>query len=227
MVHRVQPNGQLISLYVVPLLTFYRKIVYQHPYLVTTSVICLITVGALLPLYLAHWWSPVSVQRAQTLVEMCTFWWIVAIINLVFTAQKSVTGGYFVTFFYAGTLGATVITLTDMHRLNKQDKYTHAPPQHDGGGVLHENRAVINAGVRDIESASERTPLIPRAEDLPAPRRLGEDTLGWMWTLEFLVLAVFPAIIMFQIMWTLLAALGPTVVDGSTPLHGQYINNLS
>jgi hypothetical protein len=189
--------------------------------MVATSVICLITVGTLLPLYLAHWWWPVPVQRAQTLVEMCAFWWILDVINLVFTARNSLTGGYFITFFYAGTLGATIITLADMHRLNKPVEHTHTVPSHDDGGVAHENGAAGSSGQRDIESATERTPLIPRVEDLLAPRSLDEDTLGWIWILEFLVLAVFPAVLMFQIMWTLLAALGPTVVDGSSPLYGE------
>jgi hypothetical protein len=195
--------------------------------MVATSITCLITVGALLPLYLAHWWRPVPVQRAQTLVEMCAFWWILAVVNLGFIARSSLAGGYFITFFYAGTLGATIITLIDMHRLNKQVEHTHAAPSHDDGGIPHENGGAESAGRRDIGSATERTPLIPRAEDLLAPRTLGEDTLGWAWILEFLVLAVFPAILMFQIMWTLLAALGPTVVDGSSPLYGEHANKVS
>jgi hypothetical protein len=195
--------------------------------MVATSVICLITVGSLLPLYIAHWWRPVPVQRSQTLVEMCAFWWILAVINLVFTARNSLTGGYIVTFFYAGTLGATIITLADMHRLNKPVEHTHPAPSRDDGGVTHENGGAGSGSRRDIENATERTPLIPRAEDLLAPRSLDEDTLGWIWILEFLVLAVFPAILMFQIMWTLLAALGPTVVDGSSPLYGEQTNKVS
>ena len=162
---------------------------------------------------------PVSFQRTQVLVEMLAFWWIVEIFNLAFTIRNSFTGGYFITFFYAATLGATLIALTDMHRLHKQHAHSPVIPAEDDGSMSH--GAENGAGVRDIESANERTPLIPRTDELHAPRRPGEDVIGWMWVLEFLVVAVFPAVVMFQIMWALLVALGPTVVDGSTPLFGK------
>ncbi|CAG8604049.1 3297_t:CDS:2 [Acaulospora colombiana] len=150
------------------------------------SIFCFAALGLLLPLYLADWWRPVSIQRAQVLVELLVFWWVLSAINLVLMGRNALSGAYFITFFYAATLATTIVTLLDMHRLNRK-------------------------------SATEVTPLIPRAEELLATHRLGDDQLGWIWTLEFILLAVFPAILMLQILFALLAALGPTVTDGSKP----------
>ncbi|KIM32383.1 hypothetical protein M408DRAFT_218052 [Serendipita vermifera MAFF 305830] len=196
-------------------------IIYGHSYSVITSIICLVTIGALFPLWIAHWWSPVPIQRGQTLVEMFAFWWLIAIVNLISAARQEITGGFFITFFYAATLAATIITLLDQHRLNKQvDAAPTLFAEDDlirpSGSRRSSNHH--NGSIRGIESASERTPLIPRAEDLVAPRKLEEETLGWIWVVEFLVAAVFPVILILQIMWAILAALGPTVVDGSKPV---------
>jgi hypothetical protein len=150
------------------------------------------------------------------MLEMCAFWWIVAIVNLVFMARNSVFGGYFITFFFAASASACIVALLDLHRLDRKPDpsvpiFTEEVPHH-----AHEN---TNGEVEDVESATERTPLLS-AEDILSPPRQSEDKLGWIWTLEFLLLALFPVITVLQLMLSLLAALGPTVVEGSKPLFG-------
>jgi hypothetical protein len=151
------------------------------------------------------------------MLEMCAFWWIVAIVNLVFIARNSVLGGYFITFFFAASASACVVALLDLHRLDRKPSvptFTDEVPHH-----AHESG---NVRVEDVESVTERTPLLA-AEDVLSPPHQSEDMLGWIWALEFLLLAVFPVITMLQIMLSLLAGLGPTVVEGSKPLFGTQL----
>jgi hypothetical protein len=156
------------------------------------------------------------------MLEMCAFWWIAAIVNLVFMARNSIFGGYFITFFFAASTSACIVTLLDLHRLDRQPDpsvptFTEAE--------LHHEYADGNGEVEDAENATERTPLLA-AEDILSPTRQGEDRLGWIWALEFLLLAVFPVITMLQIMLSLLAGLSPTVVEGSKPLFGMQSQSI-
>ncbi|KAG8763923.1 hypothetical protein FRC15_007826, partial [Serendipita sp. 397] len=196
-------------------------VIDRKPYWVLIDITCFITAGTLLPLYLADWWRPVPTQRAQVLIEMCTFWWIVSILNLILVARTGITATYFITFYYAATLAATIVTLLDMHRLSRklppsvltsgqrvQDPEENGNSGRVGGGHENENG----------DDATERTPLIPRAEDLILPKRPAQEQLGWIWIIEFTLVAVFPVVLMFQTLFTLLAALSPTVVDGSAPV---------
>ncbi|PVF98565.1 Zn-dependent exopeptidase [Serendipita vermifera] len=187
-------------------------VINNAPYWVVASIFCFASLGLLLPLYLADWFKPVSIQRAQVLSELLVFWWILAAINLVFMGRNTLSGAYFITFFYAATLATTIVTLLDMHRLNRKVPIPDIGPEEE-----QEEAMPSNGRARDVESATEVTPLIPRAEELLATRKLGDDQLGWIWTLEFILLAVFPAILMLQILFALVAALGPTVIDGSKP----------
>jgi hypothetical protein len=191
-------------------------VVNNAPYSVLISIFCFTSLGLLAPLYIADWFKPVAIQRAQVLTELLVVWWILATINLILMGRNRFAGGYFITFFYAATLATTIITLLDMHRLNRKVTILDTRPENGEDGDIPSN-----GRARDVESATEVTPLIPRAEDLLAPRRLGDDQLGWIWGIEFILLAVFPAILMLQIMLALLAALGPTVTDGSKPSLGM------
>ncbi|KAG8834684.1 hypothetical protein FRC17_007769 [Serendipita sp. 399] len=193
-------------------------VIDRRPYWVVIDIASFITVGTLLPLHLADRWQPVSTQRAQVLVEMCTFWWIISILNLVLVGRTGITATYFITFYYAATLAATIVMLLDMHRLSRK-----LPPSvlTSGRHLEHQDEsegARSSVNHENGDNSTERTPLIPRAEDLVSPRRHVQEQLGWIWVIEFLLLAVFPAVLMFQTLFSLLAALGPTVVDGSTPL---------
>lgn len=155
------------------------------------------------------------VQSAQVQLEMCAFWWVICIVNLVFMARNSIFGGYFITFFFAASLSACVITLLDLHRLDPKPDTTDATFAEDEPHDIHEN-----GDGRHEENATERTPLLA-AEDVLSPPLNDEGRLGWFWVLKFALVAVFPAVIMLQIMMSLLAALGPTVVEGTKPLFGM------
>lgn len=181
----------------------------------------------MVPLYLADWLHPVSTQRSQVLMEMFGLWWILSIVNLILTSRLKISATYFITFFYSASLAAVLINLLDMHRLTRKSSTTLTTREEiDGPSQLSQEHGSHdqNNGRLDDEAASERTPLIPRTESpipLP-PLRQGESELGWIWILEFLLLAVFPAIIMLQILFSMSEGLGPTVVEGSSPLFGTF-----
>jgi hypothetical protein len=151
------------------------------------------------------------------MLEMCAFWWIIAIVNLVFMARNSVFGGYFITFFFAASASACIVALLDLHRLDRKPSVPTVPEE-----APHHAHESGNIRVEDVDSVTERTPLLA-AEGVLSPPRQSEDKLGWIWTLEFLLLAVFPVITVLQIMLSLLAALSPTVVEGSKPLFGTQL----
>jgi hypothetical protein len=81
---------------------------------------------------------------------------------------------------------------------------SHGPPRH---------------GNRD--PATERTPLIPRAEEIIAPKHYGEGDLSLIWILEFLLAVPFPVILLVQMLLAETAALSTTVVDGSSAFMGE------
>ncbi|CAG7854086.1 Vacuolar membrane protease {ECO:0000250/UniProtKB:P38244} {ECO:0000305}; AltName: Full=FXNA-related family protease 1 {ECO:0000250/UniProtKB:P38244} [Serendipita indica DSM 11827] len=211
-------------------------VIDRAPYSILVTIACFTALATLVPMYITDWWKPTPSQRAQVLLEMFGLWWIVSIITVIVSARRELTGTYLVTFFYAATLAATLISLLDMHRLDR--KVPIAVPEsaipHDQeadasrNGADHHIRRHHQAG--DVESTSdERTPLIPRAEELlvVANQRTGQQSLGWIWVLEFILLAVFPAILMLQLTFSLLAALGPTVVDGTPPAFVYALISLS
>ncbi|KAG8872471.1 hypothetical protein FRB98_009577, partial [Tulasnella sp. 332] len=73
----------------------------------------------------------------------------------------------------------------------------------------------------DEAHATERTPLIPPEADDPPQPVTGVKDSHWttpLWGVEFIVAAVFPVLLIFQLAFTILEGLSGTLADGNNPL---------
>ena len=143
-------------------------------------------------------------------------------------ATRQFSGLYFITFVHAGAFLATLLALLDMLRLDAlrlfrvrvdevQGSSQHASEDRPHGqGTSH---GPPRHGNRD--PATERTPLIPRAEEIVGPRHYGEGDLIFIWILEFLLAVPFPVILLVQVLLAETAALSTTVVDGGSAFMSE------
>jgi hypothetical protein len=171
---------------------------------------------------------PVANQRSQILFEIYVCWWILALANVILMATRQLSGLYFITFVHAGAFLAAFLALLDMLRLDAlrhfrirvdeiQEPSRHAPEGHPYG------RESTHSPPRNVHRgpATERTPLIPIAEEIIAPKNYSEGDLSLVWILEFLLAAPFPVILLVQMLLAETAALSTTVVDGSSAFMGE------
>lgn len=141
---------------------------------------------------------------------------------------RQFSGLYFITFVHLGAFLATLLALLDMLRLDvlryfriRVDETQEPPrPAHEGRaygqGPSHGHPEHGNS-----DPATERTPLIPRAEEIIGPKHSGEGDLSVIWILEFLLAVPFPVILLVQMLLSETAGLSTTVVDGSSALMGE------
>lgn len=205
-----------------------NQTIYRNAYLVLLSIACTTIATLLVPLWVADWWTPVANQRSQILFETYICWWILALANVVLMATRQFSGLYFITFMHAGAMLAILLALLDMLRLDAlrhfrirvdeiQEPSQHASESHSHSqGPSHDPP---RHGNRD--TATERTPLIPRAGEIIGPRHYGEGDLSLVWILEFLLAVPFPIILLVQMLIVETAALSTTVVDGSSAFMGE------
>ena len=170
-------------------------------------------------------------QRSQILFETYVCWWILALANVILMATRQFSGLYFITFVHLGALLATLLALLDMLRLDALRYFrirvdeTQEPPRHThegrsyGQGPSHSHTEHGNS-----DPATERTPLITRAEETVGPKRFGEGDLSVNWILEFLLAVPFPIILLVQMLLQETAGLSTTVVDGSSALIGAWVS---
>ena len=195
---------------------------YSNPYPVLLSISCTTVATLLTPLWVADWWTPVANQRAQLLFETYICWWLLALVNIILMATHQFGGLYFITFAHAGAFLAIILALLDMLRLDalrylriRVDE-TQEPSQHASESQVHSQGPSYRR-----DAATERTPLIPRAEEIIGPRHYGEGDLSLVWILEFLLAVPFPVILLVQMLLAATEALSPTIVDGSSALMGE------
>ena len=207
-----------------------KQTIYRNPYPVLLSVACLAVPALLTPLWVADRWAAVANQRSQILFETYVCWWILALVNVILMATRQISGLYFITFAHAGAFLATLLALLDMLRLDALQRFrvrvdeAHEPSRHASEGHPHRQEpgpGPSSHGHRD--SATERTPLIPRAQETTGPKHFGEDDLSLIWILEFLLAVPFPVILLVQMLLAAVAGLSTTVVDGSSALMGEQV----
>jgi len=165
----------------------------------------------------------VANQRSQILFETYVYWWILGLVNVILMATRQFSGLYFITFVHFGAWLAMLLALLDMLRLDALRYFrirvdeTQEPSQYAPEGQSHSQGP--SHGNRD--PVTERTPLIPRAEEIIGPKHRGEGDLSFMWVLEFLLAVPFPVILLVQMVLAETAALSTTVVDGSSAFMGE------
>ena len=221
-------NGEVSTPHYLGQVLTINQTIYRNPYPVLLSIACTTIVALLTPLYVADWWTPVANQRSQILFETYICWWILALVNVVLMATRQFSGLYFITFVHAGAFLATILALLDMLRLDPlrwfrirvdetQEPSQHAPESHPYSQGPSYDRP--RHGNRD--PVTERTPLIPRADEIIGPKHYGEGDLSLTWILEFLLAVPFPVILLMQMLLVETAALSTTVVDGSSAFMGE------
>jgi hypothetical protein len=170
----------------------------------------------------------VANQRSQILFETYVCWWILALVNVILMATRQFSGLYFITFVHLGAFLATLLALLDMLRLDALRYFrirvdeTQEPPRHAHEGQSHrQGPSHSDPEHGNSDSATERTPLIPRAEEIIGPKHMGEGDLSLVWIVEFLLAVPFPVILLVQMLLAGTAGLSTTVVDGGSAFLGE------
>jgi hypothetical protein len=158
-------------------------------------------------------------QKSAVIFQLFIFTWILLLLDVIAIGHSGNSGLYFITWLYTSTLSALLIVLVEDLDLLPNARRQFKKHVLRGNGQAEGDDSSSSSSSDD--EPHETTPLIPRESSEASQTTHAE---GLLFAAQYIIAALFPDILLFELTLILLASLQGTLADGNSPASGAIFN---